>query len=530
MSYLEELNRYTDSLSQQRENFEGLINQASARYSEHAKEQFDRITEAMNMAGGTVNALGMGIHGLARAKQSIDKLAKDAGIDTTETGDAGGFGMWRNKTDVLQDPRETDIPRNYGGRLGQRATPAKIDPDEIQMGDIGEIGDTVEQQIADRGGEGLLASLKKEPVAQDDSITAKGRKLYGEGDITTQEDLDNITTGGLRGASADESIAKMRQGLSAAGGEGKLTPVSDARPIYENQELPAIPEEEQTLHPNQSKTTIDTGETRAVKGTTQGDAQLQAIQKRGAELKDTPQGVETGRIRPTYVEPRSDEEIARGVQGKQPARKVKVGDIELDDIDPINIDFTKVAGGTRVSTAGAADAGAATQKATATTLGRAKLGTTITPAEGSRLEQEAGGSAAEAPDATAAAGAEAKPTTGTATAGAEVPKPVPEAELGEASTATEQGGLRGLIEGGAEALGLGGEEATGLALGGIGLEAIGGVGEVVGAGLLVGGILHDVLSKPQETDQVLQGAMAGKIGFNPNALGGGEGGGVSGTA
>ena len=73
-----------------------------------------------------------------------------------------------------------------------------------------------------------------------------------------------------------------------------------------------------------------------------------------------------------------------------------------------------------------------------------------------------------------------------------------------------------LLEGGVElGEGVGIEEMAG-----IGMEAMGGIGEAVGAGVLLAGVLHDVLSKPEKVDQITAGGMSGKVGFNPSAVAG----------
>ena len=60
------------------------------------------------------------------------------------------------------------------------------------------------------------------------------------------------------------------------------------------------------------------------------------------------------------------------------------------------------------------------------------------------------------------------------------------------------------------------------------MEMASGAGEMIGAGLLVAGVLHDVLEKPAETASNI--ASTGKIGFDPNAIGGSMAGGGSGIA
>jgi hypothetical protein len=60
------------------------------------------------------------------------------------------------------------------------------------------------------------------------------------------------------------------------------------------------------------------------------------------------------------------------------------------------------------------------------------------------------------------------------------------------------------------------------------MEMASGAGEMIGAGLLVAGVLHDVLEKPAETASNI--AATGKIGFDPNAIGGSMTGGGSGIA
>ena len=73
-----------------------------------------------------------------------------------------------------------------------------------------------------------------------------------------------------------------------------------------------------------------------------------------------------------------------------------------------------------------------------------------------------------------------------------------------------------LLNGGVElGEGVGIEEMAG-----IGMEAMGGIGEAVGAGVLLAGVLHDVLSKPEKVDQITAGGMSGKVGFNPSAVAG----------
>ena len=81
--------------------------------------------------------------------------------------------------------------------------------------------------------------------------------------------------------------------------------------------------------------------------------------------------------------------------------------------------------------------------------------------------------------------------------------------------------------------GLGAEEgaATGMefaAAAGGAMEMASGAGEVIGAGILIAGVLHDVLQKPESIATNIPNT--GKIGFNPDAIAGSMAGGGSGIA
>ena len=202
MSYLEELNKYTESLNAQRGHYEGLLNEASAKYGEHAKEQFDQITEAMNMAGGSINALGMATHGLARAKQSIEKLAKDNGISTTTEG--GNFGYWRNKSDVIYDPRggsQTQTEQLTAMERRPMGVERTIQVDNKAYDPTAFDADGSSAQSAyDQARKNLL-----DPQLNDTSTTPRGTKLFGGDDnINTQAKLDELTLGELRMPSVDK--------------------------------------------------------------------------------------------------------------------------------------------------------------------------------------------------------------------------------------------------------------------------------------------------------------------------------------
>ena len=643
MSYLEELNKYTDSLNSQREHYSGLLNEASSKYGEHAQEQFDQITEAMNMAGGTVNAFGMGIHGLARAQQSIQKLAKENGISTTSE-EGGSFGYWRNKHDQLHDPRGSsktnknpgeitmeelgggapaeDTPwrsatktnpgflfdkapaeggrefdsviTDYRPKAGEAeagadplSTPRTLSTEKSQKlpsvrrpkftenGTL-PVQDTIETQLESRftagsgpsSAQSAYEALYKQiqnPGVIDTSTTLSGNKLFDpeKDKIDSQAKLDELQgsqKGQLRGKSSAEAGADTRAQLDTqaqiSNDAQRAKDISGKNP--KRLTKAEIEEEDGLFGGLDSYPSAGKGIQRdSIKAEPRGsdnpfsyenlqksspNAGLDAIQKTGAELREVPE-VDTGRIRPTYTKSSAvvGELQDPGILSQITSRRGQAtGEYQFPEAPALP---ATTAPATTATTATPPKLSVAENPTTS--LGKQQGIARSAPAlDGGKAPISGGAGKFTGADSAPRGVSEVEQSTGLNTGGATGTTDegmggfsrqlrrgiMPGAEESASGAST---GIDGIVGGLAPdlmgALGVdAGEAGTALAMGGIGLEAAGGVGEIVGAGLLVGGILHDVLSKPDTTDQVLQGAMAGKIGFNPSAMGGGAG--VAGTA
>ena len=639
MSYLEELNKYTDSLNSQREHYSGLLNEASSKYGQHAQEQFDQITEAMNMAGGTVNALGMGVHGLARAQQSIQKLAKENGISTTSE-EGGSFGYWRNKHDQLHDPRGSsktnknpgeitmeelgggapaeDTPwrsatktnpgflfdkppgprkefdsviTDYRPKAGEAeagadplSTPRTLSTERsqklpsVQRPKFTENGtlpvqNTIETQLESRftagsgpsSAQSAYEALYKQiqnPGVIDTSTTLTGNKLFDpeKDKIDSQAKLDELQgsqKGQLRGKSSAEAGADTRAQLDTQAQSSVNEKESQVAGKQKKRPTPADLEEEDEgmfggldSYPSAGKGIQRDALTAEPRGSVPNTG-LDAIKKTGAELREVPE-VDTGRIRPTYTKSSAvvGELQDPGILSQITSRRGgATGTYQFPDAPALPATTAPATTATTATPPGVdkwgGRTGATAPENPTTSLGKQQGIAKSAPAlDGGKAPISGGDGKITGADSAPRGVSEVEQSTGVNAGGATGTTDegmggfsrqlrrgiMPGAEESASGAST---GIDGIIGGMAPdllgAMGVdAGEAGTALAMGGIGLEAAGGVGEIVGAGLLVGGILHDVLSKPDTTDQVLQGAMAGKIGFNPSAMGGGAG--VAGTA
>ena len=67
MSYFEDISKYSEDLSAQRDNFSSMIGRTKERLSAENQEKFDEITQRFEMIGGAVSAAAMGAHGFAKS-------------------------------------------------------------------------------------------------------------------------------------------------------------------------------------------------------------------------------------------------------------------------------------------------------------------------------------------------------------------------------------------------------------------------------------------------------------------------------
>ncbi len=518
MSYFDSISKYTDDLNSQRQNFETLINRAKQNVSDEAQRNFEEITARMEQVGGAVSAAGMGVHSLSRAKEHLQKIADEKGIDleapkgirsmyatgpTTEwheqglrpiqMGEIGEIGGYQTRSTGAYsvggfEPKTSEV-RNKAFGMDDTTT------EEPVSASAGGVAPETEEQK-------LYNKLKADPEPEDDSRTASGRQIFGEGDKPT---IQQVGTGELRSNLEDSKAFKTNtRALYEEGNVDKGG--TTGAPIYETDQNVAVPPDQQITHPRgRTLTEVETGPSRAT-GAGVSDLQ-QTIAKANVGLTTDPRNIETGRVKP-ILDPQ--------FQAQQARRAAKTGVVPQPELD------AQLTGPKPLTKA-------QTQAKTSDLLGDiqtkglgAELDTFKTAVDPTNPVQDAKLSKLKAGDASL--GADPALPSG-------VGEQPPANNLSKLAGLDTEGGASGLLDGGLEGAGrrlatLGGEEAIAGAFSGPLGEAAAGMTELVGAGLLVAGILHDVLEKPDDssTNGPIKDAMAGKIGFDATAIQQGGGG------
>lgn len=543
MSYFEDISKYSGDLSAQRDNFQSLVGRTKERLSAENQAKFDDITQRFEMIGGAVSASAMGFHGFAKSLGSKEgKLSMDEQLSKLQ---AKTLEENPEFSDFLSDARGrvSNFSNDFSSKIGKGSNADK----PIQMGEIGEIYENPASTLTDSAQDAYnqaraqLLDPSLRPDAPDSSITPRGTKLVGDGDRVKAADI-YASDGRLEYPGPKEIMPRGNIGSTVANAGAKDSSVVGAS-LH-----PEVDGAGQLLHNKPTKgLTLDAPtQTTSAADSSIGFHNIEELRSVNTSLRPTPGGVETGRIRPNF-DP---------ITGAR-AEPMSGGVPNLDAGDPLPTLAELQANNEQIKE------------------NLAKIDANMARAEGigapgSSIEnpyvalppgQEQGAGPEPEPKADTDAILPARPDQ--TTANPEGDAKIPDAPKFENPTVEEgdldfanKGGLLGEGEDiaqsaesaalgdskvlaqskntiGAFVDGLGAEEGAAVGAeamaGGVGaMEMASGAGEVIGAGILIAGVLHDVLQKPEAVATNLP--KVGKIGFDPNAIAGSMSGGGSGIA
>ena len=229
MSYFENIEKYSNDLSTQRDNFAAIAGRTKERMSAENREKFEAITQQFEMIGGAVSAAGMGGHAFAK---SIGGMG-DIGTMDEQLAKIKAKALYENPefSEFLENPADSLAQKFGGGGYGSGGN-AK----DIQMGglDMGEGGfDETPWKSAKDGNPGFqfdephVAGGKIESEVVDNRpapeyLTAKERRPMGVSNTTevsnkvfdsTAEDDPNSTIKSARNpvADADDVLEQRAQ-------------------------------------------------------------------------------------------------------------------------------------------------------------------------------------------------------------------------------------------------------------------------------------------------------------------------------
>ena len=347
MSYFEDIEKYSGDLSAQRDNYQSLIGRTKERLSQENQEKFNEITQRFEMIGGAISAAGMGGHAFAKNISGIKDLGSIDEQIAKLQGDVTGQGF--------EDfsGREKIDPRNYGP-IDKKAVvgPGTADGAEIsnpafEAGDFGsdpaitnpgklpikaEAGALpTDAKIADqtirgaaRDGLGKLKSriqggaqaelqkrydalrtqVKGEASKVSDDFTRRGNKLVGAGDRVKQDDIFNMPKAPKAKARIYEGANKFEP-IKKTMVKGGRREASAAEQMARNPELDGggqmihnNPAKGMTMEFQKDRMPFEKPSTVGVHGP--NAIQLDEVKTKGANLKSTPGGVDTGRVKPQF--------------------------------------------------------------------------------------------------------------------------------------------------------------------------------------------------------------------------------------
>ncbi len=557
MSYFEDISKYSGDLSAQRDNFQSLIGRTKERLSAENQAKFDDITQRFEMIGGAISAAGMSGHAFSKAftgagakgtfEEQMDKLKAKTLENNPEF------------SDFLSDARST--ADSFGDNFSTKMGDGGMNKNTIQMGEIGEIyeGEGEVSQTAQDAYNQARAQLldpSLRPDAPDSSITARGNKLVGDGDRVKAADI-YASDGRLAYPGPKQMMPRGNIGSSVANAGAKdvsrigasLHPeVDGAGQLLHNKPTKGL-----TLNaPTQTATSADSSI---------GFHNIEELRSVNSSLRPTPGGVETGRVRPNF-DPITGAR-AKPMPGGVPDLETKMNPGLLKDIDALpdlDDDFNPVVPKTDTTVptpavpapavpVAQADPDAilparpdqttanpeGTSTATSGRQGPGKLNLVdvdndIDTAEGTTAEGYAKDAKLQQRETAGGPKFEnVKPSVGEGDLnfankggllgeGEDILQSAESAALGDSRVLSQSKNTIGAFVEGLGAEETGAKAATMAAEAGGMMEMASGAGEAIGAGILIAGVLHDVLQKPEAVATNLPNV--GKIGFDPNAIGG----------
>jgi hypothetical protein len=230
MSYFENIEKYSNDLSTQRDNFAAIAGRTKERMSAENREKFEEITQQFEMIGGAVSAAGMGGHAFAK---SIGGMG-DIGTMDEQLAKIKAKALYENPefSEFLENPANSLAQKFGGGGYGSGGN-AK----DIQMGglDMGEGGfDETPWKSAKDGNPGFLfdephvAGGKIESEVVDNRpapeyLTAKERRPMGVSNTTevSNKVFDSTAADGDPVADADDVLEQRAQDARRADAEAK---------------------------------------------------------------------------------------------------------------------------------------------------------------------------------------------------------------------------------------------------------------------------------------------------------------------
>ncbi len=298
MSYFEDISRYSDDLSNQRDNFQSLVGRTKERLSAENQAKFDEITQRFEMVGGAVSAAAMGAHGFAK---SIGEKGKGLSFDE-QSAKLQAKILEENPefSDFLNDARGkfsefgSDFTSKMGGGGGD--APEYLTAKErrpMGVSNTTEVSNkafdstafdadgSIAQDSYDQARAALInPSLRKD--APDPSITPRGNKLVGPGDRVKAADI--YASDGRLAYPGPKTVAPDAKGLNIG---ASLNPeVDGAGQLLHNKPSKGLTLNAPTQDVSSAKSSI-------------GFHNAEELRSVNARLR-TGQGIDTGRVPPKY--------------------------------------------------------------------------------------------------------------------------------------------------------------------------------------------------------------------------------------
>ena len=307
MSYFEDISKYSEDLSAQRDNFSSMIGRTKERLSAENQEKFDEITQRFEMIGGAVSAAAMGAHGFAKSigekgkglsfEEQSAKLQAKILEENPEFSDflSDARGKFSQFGSDFSSKMGGDIPipqfNGSGGDVPGQLTAKERRP--MGVSNTAEVSNkafdstafdadgSIAQDAYDQARATLLdPSLRKD--APDPSITPRGNKLVGAGDKVKAADI--YASDGRLAYPGPKAVAPDAKGLNIG---ASLNPEIDGA----GQLLHGKPSKGPTLN----APTQDISAAKSSIGWHNAD-ELKSV---NARLR-VGQGIDTGRIPPKY--------------------------------------------------------------------------------------------------------------------------------------------------------------------------------------------------------------------------------------
>jgi hypothetical protein len=309
MSYFEDISKYSDDLSAQRDNFMSLASRTRERLSAENQAKFDELTQRFEMIGGAVSAAAMGAHGFAKSlgekgkgltfeEQSAKLQAKimeenpefsdflsDARASVSNFGSDFSSKMGGNIPIPQFSGRDGNIP----GQLKDVSNTAEVGNKAFDSTAFDPGGSVAQDAYTKARNQLLDPSLR--PDAPDPSITLRGSKLVGPGDRVKAADV-YASDGRLAYPGPKVLHPRGNLGSTVANADSNIMGAS----LH-----PEVDGAGQLLHNKPSKgLTLDAQFSPTARSKTSvGFHDADEIKSINARLR-TGKGIDTGRIAPNY--------------------------------------------------------------------------------------------------------------------------------------------------------------------------------------------------------------------------------------